>query len=87
MAAAGLNAFRGALERCGLMEQARLVVTDPGLGGFTTMRDIARLGKDSVKCLCKVLWDEEIPVSIMAEPTLEVMRYWVRQCVSLGLEI
>jgi hypothetical protein len=87
MAAAGLNAFCGALERCGLTEQARLAVTDPGLGGFATIKDIARLGKDGVKRLCKVLRDEEIPVSIMAEQTLEVMCYWVRQRVSLGLDV
>mmetsp|Transcript_6983 Transcript_6983/g.10172 ORF Transcript_6983/g.10172 Transcript_6983/m.10172 type:complete len:493 (+) Transcript_6983:2497-3975(+) len=87
MAAVGMNAFRGALERCGLTEQARLAVTDAGLGGLTTMRDMARLGKDGVKRLCKVLRDEEIPVSIMAEQTLEVMRYWVRERISLGLDV
>ena len=75
MAAAGMNAFRGALERCGFTEAARTAVTNPDLGGLTSIRDVARLGKDGVKRLCKVLRDGEIPVSIMAEQTLEVMRY------------
>ncbi len=87
MAAAGMNAFRGALERCGFTEAARLAVTNPDLGGLTSIRDVARLGKDGVKRLCKVLRDEDIPVSIMAEQTLEVMRYWVRQRISLGLPV
>lgn len=87
MAAAGMNAFRGALERCGFTEAARTAVTNPDLGGLTSIRDVARLGKDGVKRLCKVLRDGEIPVSIMAEQTLEVMRYWVRQRISLGLEV
>lgn len=87
MAAACMNAFRGALERCGLSEPARVAVTDPALGGITNMRDMARLGKDGVKRLCKVLRDGEIPVSIMAEQTLEVMRYWARERVNLGLDV
>ena len=67
MAAVGMNAFCGALERCGLTEQARNAVTDPALGGIVSMRDMARLGKDGVKRLCKVLRDGDIPVSIMAD--------------------
>jgi len=77
MAAAGMNAFCGALERCGLTEPARVAVTNPDLGGLTSMRDMARLGKEGVKRLYKVLRDQDILVSIMAEQTLEVMRYWV----------
>lgn len=85
MAAAGMNAFRIALERCGLTEPARVAVTNPDLGGLTSMRDMARLGKEGVKRLCKVLRDQDIPVSIMVEQTLEVMRYWVWERISLGL--
>jgi len=87
MAAAGLNAFRGALERCGLTEPARLAVSNPDIGGITSMNDMARLGKDGMRRLAKVLRDQDTPVSIMAEQTLEVMRYWARDRLSLGLTV
>jgi hypothetical protein len=51
------------------------------------MNDMARLGKDGMKRLCKVLRDQATPVSIMAEQTLEVMRYWARDRLSLGLTV
>jgi hypothetical protein len=59
MAAAGLNAFRGALERCGLTEPARLAVSNPDIGGITSMNDMARLGKDGMRRLAKVLRDQD----------------------------
>jgi hypothetical protein len=72
MAAAGQNAFCGALEHCGLTEPARVAVTNPDIGGITTMNDMARLGKDGVKRLCKILRDQNTPVTIKAEQMLEV---------------
>jgi hypothetical protein len=59
MAAAGLNAFCGALERCGLTEPARLAVSNPDIGGITSMNDMARLGKDGMRRLAKVLRDQD----------------------------
>jgi len=87
MAAAGLNAFCGALERFGLTKPARLAVTNPDICGITSMNDMARLGKDGMRRLAKVLRDQDTPVSIMAEQTLEVMRCWARDRLSLSLTV
>jgi hypothetical protein len=68
-----MNTFCGALNCYGFMEPAWLAVTDAGLGGLTSIRDVGSLGKECVKHLCKVLWDEEIPISII-DHTLEAAK-------------
>ena len=83
MAAAGTNAFRGALGRIGFSVQAQNAVTDPNLGGITDIVQLARLGHEQIKRVCKVLRDEDIPVSVLAEQMFDVMRYWVKKRVRL----
>ena len=87
MAATGANALRGALERIGFSEDARNAVTDPDLGGITAIGQLARLQKEQIKRICKVIRDAEIPISVMSEQMFEVMRYWVTQRVRLQLPV
>jgi hypothetical protein len=75
MAAAGANAFRAALGRIGFSVAAQEAVTNPDMGGLTEIALLARLQKDQIKRICKVLRGADIPVSILAEQMLDVMRY------------
>ncbi len=67
MATTGMYASCGAFKHCGFMEPARLAVTDAGLGGLILIQYVGWLGKAGVRHLCKVLPDEAIPGSIVAE--------------------
>ncbi len=83
MAAEGANAFRAALGRIGFSAEAQNAVTDEGMGGIANITQLARLHKDQIKRVCKVLRDNEVPVSVMAEQMFEAMRYWVKQRLRL----
>ena len=83
MAAASANAFRAALGRIGFSVAAQDAVTDPSLGGINEITLLARLQKEQVKRICKVLRDNDIPISILAEQMFEVMHYWVKQRLRL----
>jgi hypothetical protein len=83
MAAEGANAFRAALGRIGFSAEAQNAVADEGMGGIANITQLARLHKDQIKRVCKVLRDNEVPVSVMAEQMFEAMRYWVKQRLRL----
>jgi hypothetical protein len=83
MAAASANAFGAALGRIGFSVAAQDAVTDPNLGGINEITLLARLQKEQIKRICKVLRDNYIPISILAEQMFEVMRYWVKQLLRL----
>jgi len=83
MAAASANAFRAALGCIGFSVAAQDAVTDPNLGGINEITLLARLQKEQIKRICKVLRNNDISISILAEQMFEVMHYWVKQGLCL----